>query len=366
MSPPRGVQVRSLGQDTDYWIHIEPGAALELGGVLGSLRPEGRVAIIADRTVAGLHAPAVRAGLGRPSDLYVFDPGEASKSVETWASLSESLLADHHDRGSVVVALGGGVTGDLAGFVAATLMRGVPVVQVPTTLLAMIDASVGGKTGVNTLQGKNLLGAFHAPAAVVIDPRLLETLPVGLRAQGLVEAVKHGAIRSVAHLERIEDAMDALLAAEPEVTAAVVAESVALKAEVVSADEREHGLRAILNFGHTLGHALEHLSGYRMGHGEAVAQGMVLEARLGEAIGVSDPGTAERLAGALRRLGLPIDGRLRYAAESVVARTRIDKKGRAGRARYVLLARPGMVAPAEGWLHDVPEERVVETLQVQR
>lgn len=363
MIPPPARVVRSTAAAGDYPLYVEAGRARALAPLLDDVAPRARLAVIADATVAALHAEAVRAGCARPSDLYTFPAGEPSKSVAEWARLTGALLTDGHDRASLVIALGGGVTGDLAGFVAATFMRGVPVVQVPTTLLAMIDSSVGGKTGVNTQAGKNLIGTFHAPCAVVIDPTLGATLPERERAQGLVEAVKHGAIRSAAHLARIERAAGALLTGDVEETAAVVRDSIAIKAEVVGQDEREAGLRRILNFGHTIGHALERLSDFGLPHGTAVAAGLVAEARLGEALGVSEAGTAERISAALAALGLDGEPLTRWSAEDIVAATRSDKKGSGGRARYVLLERAGVVAPGEGWLHAPEEETVVAVLR---
>ncbi|RMH19592.1 MAG: hypothetical protein D6701_04810 [Gemmatimonadetes bacterium] len=255
-----------------------------------------------------------------------------------------------------------------------------PAVQVPTSLLAMIDASVGGKTGVDTPAGKNLVGAFHPPRVVLADPRVIATLPVAERAQGLVEAVKHGAIRDRAYLDDVSAAVPGVLgraATEGRGTAGpegappppdldavqrVVAGSVRIKAEVVSADEREGGLRKILNFGHTLGHALEAASGYGIGHGAAVALGMVLEARLGEALGVTRPGTAADLAKTLGALDIPLTlppGVDLAAVEGYLGR---DKKARSGRPEFVLLEDLGRVAYDEDWARPVPPEAVREVL----
>jgi 3-dehydroquinate synthase len=257
------------------------------------------------------------------------------------------------------VSVGGGVTTDLAGFVAATYLRGVPVVQVPTSYLAMIDASVGGKTGVDTSAGKNLVGAFHPPRLVVADTTVLRTLPRQERAQGLVEAFKHGAILDAAYFDRLEARVDELMEAEAGAAAEAVLRSVELKAGVVSEDELEGGYRQILNFGHTLGHALEAASEYAVGHGSAVALGMLLEADLGERLGVTEPGTRERLAGPLARLvGSPPS----VDAEAAVPFLRADKKVRGGRMRTVLLRRLGEVDPGDGWSHEVSEEMLVDVL----
>jgi 3-dehydroquinate synthase len=239
----------------------------------------------------------------------------------------------------------------------------VPVVQCPTTLLAMIDASIGGKTGVDTESGKNLVGAFHPPAAVLADVETIGTLPLAQRRSGLVEAIKHGVLADAAYFERIESELPALLDAQPSATLDVVARSVEIKAEVVRADEREHGRRKTLNLGHTLGHALEHVSGYALLHGEAVAIGMVLEARMAERLGVAEPGTSARIADVLRQAGLPVARPRELPVDSVVDATRLDKKARAGRVEYALPARIGAMAGEEsGWALPVDDQLVHEVL----
>ena len=233
--------------------------------------------------------------------------GRASKTREQWARLTDALLEQGFGRDSGIVALGGGVAGDLAGFVAATYMRGLPYVQVPTTLLAMLDASVGGKTGVDTPQGKNLIGAFHPPAAVIADPLVLGTLPERDFRGGMAEAVKHGLIADAAYFAWMERNADALLRRDQAALTRLVRRSVEIKAEVVSGDEREAGRRAILNAGHTVAHALEHATAYALPHGEAVALGLVAECALAER-------SAWRPTGVRRsgcrpcstRLGLPV------------------------------------------------------------
>lgn len=368
-APAPTVRVRAGGGTADYDVLIEGGLLRRLPELLRSRVGAHRYAILADETVADLYGdPLLRrmeeAGLG--ADMHTFPPGEGSKSRRSWSGLTDALLRAGHGRDSAVVALGGGVTGDLAGFVAATFMRGIPVVQVPTSLVAMVDASVGGKTGLDVPAGKNLVGAFHPPLLVVVDPDVVGSLPRIERAQGLVEAVKHGAILDRAYLERLERRAGSLLDGTPEALAEEVRRSVEIKADVVSRDEREGGPRQILNFGHTLGHALEAEAAYRLGHGSAVALGMLLEARLGERLGITENGTADVLSRVLERLELPrgpedLGGVFRADPdpERVVGWTREDKKGRSGRCRYVLLARPGAVArSAEAWTHDVPEEAV--------
>src|SRR4051812_27971748 len=266
-------------------------------------------AIVSDAAVVSLYGEPLALALAAhaPVSLHVVPSGEEHKTRDTWARVTDGMLDAGCGRDTTVVALGGGVVGDLAGFVAATFMRGVAVVQCPTTLLAMIDASVGGKTGVDTAAGKNLVGAFHPPAAVLADVETIATLPLPQRRSGLAEAIKHGVLGDAEYFARIDADLPALLDAEPAATLDAVVGSVRLKADVVRADAREHGLRKVLNFGHTLGHAIEHVSGYALLHGEAIAIGMVLEARIAERLGVAEQGIAARIADVLRRAGLPVE-----------------------------------------------------------
>jgi 3-dehydroquinate synthase len=253
------------------------------------------------------------------------------------------------------------VVGDLAGFVAATYMRGVPFVQVPTTLLAMIDASVGGKTGVDTSAGKNLVGAFHQPVLVIADPNVLATLAANHFRAGLAEALKHGVIADGAYFQSIAASHESI-ARDEQGLAELIAESVRIKASVVARDERESGLRKVLNFGHTIGHAIESVSKYTLLHGEAVAIGMALESALAERIGVAEPGTSNTIRQALGAIGLPsMFPALDRAA--VLAATKSDKKARAGRVEYALPAKIGtMAGAASGWAIPVDDETVREIL----
>ncbi|MDQ2668788.1 MAG: 3-dehydroquinate synthase, partial [Gemmatimonadota bacterium] len=245
---------------------------------------------------------------------------------------------------TTVVALGGGVVGDLAGFVAATFMRGVPVVQCPTTLLAMIDASVGGKTGVDTEAGKNLVGAFHPPNIVLADVEVIATLPEAHRRSGLAEAMKHGIICDAAYLASLETNAEAIVSGDAEYTLDAVTRSVEIKAEIVRGDPREKGRRKTLNFGHTIGHGIELVSGYRLLHGECVSIGMVLESRLAERLGIADPGTAEQVERCLRAAALPVEIPRGISADAVLAATHRDKKARAGAVEYALPLRVGQMA----------------------
>lgn len=313
-----------------------------------------RTALIADATVAALYAEWRQGGVmpwrprertcqeeppGGWSAPFTFAPGEASKTRATWARLTDEMLAAGFGRDSGIVALGGGVTGDLAGFVAATFARGIPLVLVPTTLLAMLDASIGGKTGVDTPHGKNLVGAFHPPAAVIADLLTLSTLSDREYRCGLAEAVKHGLIADADHFAWIEQHVDALNARALDALDTLVRRSAAIKAAVVASDEKESGRRAVLNAGHTVAHAIERETNYATLHGEAVAMGLVTECRLGEEMGVTERGTADRVAQLLSRLNLPVSPVL--PVSSLVSSMRHDKKAVRGAIRLALPASIG-------------------------
>lgn len=339
-----------------YPILVGAGLLARIPEFLGEYAPAHRYAVISDDYVASLYGQKVVESCtsnGLQAGLFTFPRGEASKSRAQWATLTDQLLDAGVRRDGVVVAVGGGVTGDLAGFVAATFMRGIPVVQVPTSMVAMIDASVGGKTGVDVEAGKNLVGAFYPPRVVVADPTVIRTLPPEERAQGLAEAVKHGAILDAAYFRDLCEASTKLMDGETEATLAAVLRSMELKARVVTEDERESGVRQILNFGHTLGHAIEAASGYRVGHGTAVAAGMVLEARLGEHLGVTEAGTAPRLAEALTRFGLGALPEQACNAAEILQYLGVDKKSRQGRPRFVLLESIGAVHEGNDWSSEV-------------
>lgn len=349
------------GSADGYPVRIGEGLLERLGELATVSVPADRYAIVADDRVGELYGDMAREALARAdlrADLFTFPAGEASKSRESWASLIDRLLAAGYGRDAAVVALGGGVTGDLAGFLAATYMRGLPLVMVPTSLLAMLDSSVGGKTAVDTAGAKNVVGAFHHPALVIVDPALLTTLPAAHLASGLAEAVKAAAIRDPELFGWIEVRAEKLAAGESGLLARLIERCIRIKADVVSIDPTEKGLREILNFGHTAGHALEVLSSYAMLHGIAVATGMRIEARLGEAAGITEAGTAGRLEAVLAACGIadppasvPTPSELLEAAAS-------DKKARRGMTRWVLLERIGAVAraPDGSWSHALGAE----------
>lgn len=306
--------------------------------------------VIADATVSDCW-PDLLPGVAR----LTFPGGEQHKTRTTWTAVSDGLLALGIDRRTVIVALGGGVTTDLAGFVAATALRGLPWVAVPTTTLAMLDAAIGGKTGVDTLHGKNLVGAFHHPSGVIIDPGLLATLPERVFLEGLAEAVKHAAIASASHWAWLEQHVAELLGHDPTRLAELVRESVAIKSEVVAEDEQEHGRRSTLNAGHTVAHGLELATDFLLSHGEAVSIGLVSESRHGETLGITAPGTALRLAQLLTVIGLPTAMPPQLSRQRFLDALQHDKKNRDGRVHCALLARIGEVAraPDGTWTHAV-------------
>jgi 3-dehydroquinate synthase len=365
-TPTRRIRVATAPQGAGYDVVIGTGIRRQLPSLIERHAPAHRYAVITDVHVERQHgARLLQAlhGAGHTADLFAFEAGESHKSRESWSGITDAMLEAGLGRDTAVVALGGGVVGDLAGFVAATFLRGIPLVQVPTSLLAMIDASVGGKTGVNTPAGKNLVGAFWPPRVVVIDPEYVRTLSPGHRRGGLAEAIKHAAIADLSYLDEIGARARDLLAAEPEALFEVVSRSVEIKAEVVAGDERESGRRRVLNFGHTVAHALEALLGFRITHGEAVSIGMVAEARIGEAHGVTSPGTAARLRTVLEGIGLPVAIPPSVAPDRILAAALGDKKARQGRAEYVLLREVGEAdSNGDRWSHRVPDETVRSVL----
>ncbi len=288
------------------------------------------------RRYAGVLTRSLREA-GIAASTVVVPDGDRTKNLRQVARLYDAFLGAGLERSHAVVALGGGMVGDLAGFAAATYLRGIAFVQVPTTLLAMLDASVGGKVGVNLPRGKNLVGAFLQPRLVLADTATLASLPRRALAAGLAEAIKKAAILDAGLFERIERDLERVLDLEPEALLPVIERALEIKAEVVSQDERETGLRMLLNFGHTLGHAIEALSGYRRFlHGEAVAMGMVFAARRSEELGFAPAGSAARIAALLERAGLPTEAPA-YPRRAQLAALRVDKKARDARIHFVVL-----------------------------
>ncbi len=358
--------LRPLELPLGYPVFCQAGVLHHLGEVVDRVAPSHRIAIMADEIVAGQYCDAVLSQFTRGrSRVFPVPSGEQEKTRERWASLTDQLLEWGAGRDTTVVAMGGGVVCDLAGFVAATYMRGLPVVQVPTTLLAMVDASVGGKTGVDTPAGKNLVGAFHDPAAVAIDPQVLSTLPRAILRSGLAEMLKHGVIADVLYFNQLLDALPSILeygADAPGMTE-LIAGSLRIKAAVVADDALEGGRRQILNFGHTIGHAVEKLTNYEMLHGDAVALGMVVEARIAERIGLAVPGLFALVSAAVAAANLPSSLPRGVSVESVVRETHGDKKARSGATRYALPRAMGEMESAEGkWSLSVDDAVVTEVL----
>jgi len=345
----------SLPGGGGYPIRIGSGCLAGLGAAMREQGIAGEVFLVSDRAVWDLHGGALRQALLGAGyallDTFLVDPGEASKSLENWRAALDRLVAqeDGTSRRLFLLNFGGGVVGDLGGFVAASYRRGIPFVQVPTTLLAQVDSSVGGKTGVNHPGGKNLVGAFHQPALVFMDLALLDTLPAGELRAGMAEVVKYGLIWDEAFFAFLEGNLEAVLRLRPEPLRHIVRRSCEIKAEVVGRDERERrGVRTLLNFGHTFGHALEAAAGYRgFLHGEAVAVGMLCAAWLSVSLGLLPREAYVRIRALLERAGLAARAGGVEPARVWEAMKR-DKKFISGRNRFVLLEGIGRARVAEG------------------
>ena len=329
--------------DRSYTIQVGVGL-LESNDALSALARGRQVAVVTDTTVDGLFGDRlvrVLEPLAHQVMRIVLPPGEQTKSWESLNRIFDRLLEGRFDRSSLVVALGGGVVGDIAGFAAATYQRGVDFVQIPTTLLAQVDSSVGGKTAINHARGKNMIGAFHQPRLVIADTAVLQSLPPRELSAGLAEVIKHGAIADAAYLERVATAMPRLRAGDPEALAAAVVDSIRIKAAVVARDERESGARALLNFGHTFGHAIEASAGYgKWLHGEAVGTGMVMATDLSLRLGYLDVGDLARMKSVIDEAGLPLVGPA-WPVERYLSYMSIDKKAVLGVPKFVVLKRIG-------------------------
>ena len=353
-----------VGGAAPYRIDIAPGL-LDDGAFLASHLRGRHALIVSDSQVAPLYVQRVQAALAaaRPDAklaLHVFEAGEASKTLANFSGVIDALAALGATRDACIYALGGGVVGDLAGFAAACWMRGIDVVQLPTTLLAMVDSSVGGKTAVDIAQGKNLVGAFHPPCAVIADTAALRTLPPRELRAGFAEVIKYGAIVDAPFLDWLDADADGLLAGDDAVLAEAIARSCRHKAAITERDPFEHGERALLNFGHTFGHAIETEQGYGgLNHGEAVAVGMVLAARLSTLLGLVDAADGERLRALLERFGLPTTLPPNLDPAALVARMRLDKKAQGSGLRFVLWNGAGKARVVA----DVAEARVLDALR---
>lgn len=343
-----------------YEVEIASGARSRIRPLARSLSGVRRLVVIADERVGELHGESLRRAVG-DVELWLSVPaGEASKSLARAGRIYDRLAEAGIERGDLIVAFGGGMVGDLAGFVAATWLRGIRFVQVPTTLEAAIDAAVGGKTAVNHSAGKNLIGAFHQPAAVIVDTDFLDTLPERDYRAGLAESIKHGVIRDAGFFEWQESHAEAIRLRQADVVEELIALNCRIKADVVSVDEREAGLRAVLNHGHTIGHAIEHLFEYELRHGECVALGMLVENELARARGILDAAIASRIADLIRAFNLPMLLSRTVKPGQVIEQARADKKSRGGSVRYVLATALG----ATTYVDDIGDDEIAAGLGI--
>jgi 3-dehydroquinate synthase len=348
--------------DRSYPIVVGAGLLRRLGELLSEAGLHGKVAVVTNPTVGQLYLDAVNAALANAGFevLPVIVPdGEEHKDLKSLAVIYDRLIAERLDRRSCIVALGGGVIGDLAGFAAATYLRGVPYVQVPTTLLAQVDSSVGGKTGVNHRDGKNLIGAFYQPKLVLIDVAVLRSLPHRELVAGLAEVIKYGIIEDPALFGLLEKEIEKVIGLDRELLIKIITTSCAIKARVVEQDEREADYRAVLNFGHTVGHALEAATGYRhFLHGEAVAVGMVKAAAISVQQGFCDRQAFERVRNLVRKAGLPAELPDDLAQRALIQAIEIDKKSAGGQIKFVMCAGIGKTQ-----FHWLAAEEIMATLE---
>jgi 3-dehydroquinate synthase len=347
-----------------YDVRVERGLLDLVGERLRALVNTPRAAVVTDTHVAPLYLERMRRSLtaaGVENFDLIIPAGEQHKTLDTVELIYDRLLAERIDRATPIVALGGGVVGDVAGLAAATVLRGVPLVQVPTTLLAMVDASVGGKSGVNHARGKNLIGAFHQPRAVFIDPQVLASLPTSELQNGLAECIKHELIRDAEGFGRLEQNIDRALALDMHYLADLIAHNVAIKARVVEADPLERGERAHLNFGHTFAHAIESLTSYDIAHGRAVGLGIVAATFLSMRLGMLQETEWGRIQSLVSRAGLHTSG-TQAPADKLMRAMRGDKKVQSGRLRFVLLDGIGRAVVRD----DVPEDLVRDALNMIR
>ncbi len=328
--------------DRSYPIHVGEGILPRAGEFLSQAGLRGKVAIVTNPTVAQLYLDAVHEALtdaGFEMIPILIPEGEEHKNLKTLASIYDRLITERLERNSCVMALGGGVVGDVAGFAAATYLRGIPYIQVPTTLLAQVDSSVGGKTGVNHQNGKNLIGAFHQPRSVLIDVTVLQSLPPRELVAGLAEVIKYGVIEHPALFTLLEEKIDKVIGLDRELLVQIIATSCRIKARVVEKDEREDDYRAVLNFGHTIGHALEAVTDYRKYlHGEAVGIGMAQATAISVHQGFCDQRSLERIRKLIRKAGLPADIPPDVSRQSLIQSMEVDKKSAEGRIKFVMCA----------------------------
>jgi len=349
-------------QERSYEILIGPGLLLEVAKDLRKLDLAGKYFVVTDSTVKdllGIDLLNLLDQEGLRAELLDFPAGEESKNMDTLVSLARKMVTSGADRASAIVALGGGVVGDVAAFLASIYMRGIPFVQIPTTLLAQVDSSVGGKTGVDLPEGKNLLGTFAQPKRVYADIGVLATLPLKELRNGIAEVVKYGVIRSLELFELLEKQGQDIVNLEPEIVSHVVAQSCAIKADIVAKDELEGGLRRILNFGHTIGHAIEAAANYKIAHGEAVSMGMVAAAMLSAKKGIASVDIAERIRRVLEQLGLPVKIPDSFSPQHLVKLTKHDKKSVGGKVHFVLCDAIGSTVIRD----DVSDRELTEVIE---
>jgi len=343
-----------------YPVYIGPGTLAQAGRYLKELGLAGRLVVVADATVKKLYGAALRRTLaadGFQVSVLEVPPGEEQKSLQSAGRLYQELTAVRAERTTPILALGGGVIGDLAGFVAATYQRGVPLVQLPTTLLAQVDSSIGGKVAVDHGQLKNMVGAFYQPKLVIVDTDTLKSLPGEELKNGLAEVIKGAAIRDGRFFSFLEENMEKIKSLDETILEEIVYLSVTIKANVVAEDELDFGLRNILNYGHTIGHAVESVSGFKIKHGEAVAIGMVAAARISNKMGLLDEKDVDRLINVIELAGLP--ARMPdFSIEAVTQAMQRDKKVREGKVRFVLLQSIGNAVVTD----DVPPSLIKEVL----
>ena len=350
--------------NTSYRITVEPGRLARAGDLLRELTQSSKAGIVTDSNVGPLHLRALTDSLniaGFETISHVLPAGENHKTLLDLAPTFDTFLNARIERSTPIIALGGGVIGDMTGFLAAALLRGVPFVQIPTTLLAMVDASVGGKTGINHAAGKNLIGAFHQPIAVLIDPTVLQTLAARELRSGLAECIKHDLIRDADGFTSLEQNIGRALSLDIGYLTELVAHNVAIKARVVEADPFEKAERAHLNFGHTFGHAIESVSKYAYSHGESIALGMAAAAYTSLKLGLIDATSHRRIIAVIERAGLPVNG-LKLDVDAIVNSMAFDKKVADGRIRFVLLDRIGRAVIRD----DIPGSLVIEAVQTLR
>ena len=360
----KSLTVRTSKESYPFVVGIDLAAEL-----VTALKAEGdrRIAVISDTTTESLHGNRVLQSLkdaGLPAEIVSFESGEKNKNQATVTALQNALSEKAYGRDSIIIALGGGVVGDVAGFVAATYMRGVPYIQMPTTLLAMVDSSVGGKVGVDTEDGKNMIGAFYQPRAVIADLSFIATLKKEQVVNGLIEAIKtfftsdKDALQLVEQLDLESPTKDPLILQE------IIVRSVRIKAGLVERDEKEAGERKIINFGHTIGNAIERVSNYEIAHGYAVGYGILVETKVAEQLGslsASDRATAVKY---LERFGITSDPIRKFATDDIIAATKRDKKVLGGKSYYVLLDGIGSVSKKDGrFAHPVDDDAVRKALE---